>query len=116
MEAEFRTREKRKYCMTNQKARIRNPRERGEPRRQKVTLETVLCVLYNGASKQNCLCDINPKYILEQRYMAWVQKYEARATWIQQMLNAFFTRNVGMLRDKYEMKLDGRVVCNARIG
>ena len=45
--------------------------------------------------------------------MAWAQKYEARATWIQQMLNAFFTRRAEMARDKYETKLDGRRVCNA---
>ena len=42
--------------------------------------------------------------------MAWAQKYEARATWIQQM---FFTQRVGMARDKYKTKLDGRVVCTA---
>ena len=29
------------------------------------------------------------------------------------MLNAFFTRSAGMSRDKYEMKLDGRIDCNA---
>ena len=44
--------------------------------------------------------------------MAWAQKYEARATWIQQMLNVFFTRRAGMARDKYKSKLDGRGACN----
>ena len=67
MEAEFGRRKRRKYCMTNQKARVRNSRERGESGSQKVTLENVLCVLNSGACKQNCLHDINPKYILEQQ-------------------------------------------------
>ena len=57
--------------MTSRKARVRNPRERGEPRSEKVTLESVLRVVTSGACKQNCLCQINPKYILEQRYIAW---------------------------------------------
>ena len=82
-------RERRKYTMTNRRARVCNPRERGEPKSEKVTLESVLRVVSSGACKQNCLHNINPKYILEQQYMAWTQKYEARATWIQQMLNAF---------------------------
>jgi hypothetical protein len=45
--------------------------------------------------------------------MAWAQKYEVRATWIMQMLNAFYHRIEGMRRDKYNTKLDGVEVCNA---
>jgi hypothetical protein len=45
--------------------------------------------------------------------MAWAQKYEIRATWIMQMLNAFYQRTEGMRRDKYNTKLDGVEVCNA---
>jgi hypothetical protein len=45
--------------------------------------------------------------------MAWAQKYEVRATWIMQMLNAFYQRTEGMRRDKYNTKLDGVEVCNA---
>jgi hypothetical protein len=104
---------RRRYSMTNRRARIRTPRERGEFTSQKVTLQSVLCAKETGACKRNCLRDVDAKYVLDQRYMAWGQKYEARATWIMQMLNAFFTRTEGATRDKYVTKLDGIVVCNA---
>ena len=77
--------------MANRRARQRSPRERGESASQKVTLQSVIRAKEKGACKHNCLRDVDPKYILDQRYMAWGQKYEARATWIMQMLNAFYT-------------------------
>ena len=45
--------------------------------------------------------------------MAWRQKYEVQATWIMQMLNAFYQRREGMRRNKYKTKLDGVEVCNS---
>ena len=46
--------------------------------------------------------------------MAWRQKYEVQATWINmQMLNAFYQRTEGMRRDKYKTKLDGVEVYNS---
>ena len=45
--------------------------------------------------------------------MAWGQKYDVRATWIMQILNAFYQRTEGMRRDKYKTKLDGMEVCNS---
>jgi hypothetical protein len=45
--------------------------------------------------------------------MAWGQKYELRATWIMQMLNAFYQRIEGQRTDKFRTKLDGVEVCNA---
>jgi hypothetical protein len=32
-------------------------------------------------------------------FMAWAQKYEVQATWIMQMLNAFYQRTKEMRRD-----------------
>jgi hypothetical protein len=66
-----------------------------------------------GGCLRNCLREGGERYILDQRYMAWAQKYEVRATWIMQMLNAFYQRIEGMRRDKYNTKLDGMEVCNA---
>jgi hypothetical protein len=66
-----------------------------------------------GGCLRSCLREVGERYILDQRYMAWAQKYEVRATWIMQMLNAFYQRTEGMRRDKYNTKLDGVEVCNA---
>jgi hypothetical protein len=56
---------------------------------------------------------VGERYILDQQYMAWGQKYEVRAMWIIQMLNAFYQRIEGMRKDKYNTKLDSMEVCNA---
>lgn len=99
--------------MTNQRRREKRPHVRGEAMCQKVTLHSVLLVKSKGACKRNCLREIEEKHILNQRYMAWGQKYELRSTWILQMLSAFFRRTEGGKRHKYETKLDGFDVCNA---
>ena len=103
----------RRYHMQNRRRRAQTPRERGEPLGQKVTLDSVLAAKRQGGCKQNCLRDVDEKYILDQRYMAWGQKYEQRATWMLQMLNAFYSRTEGIRRDKFKTKLDGLDVCNA---
>jgi hypothetical protein len=55
----------------------------------RVKLESVLEAKSRGGCLGNYLREVGERYILDQRYMAWVQKYEVRATWIMQMLNAF---------------------------
>jgi len=42
----------------------------------------VLTAKKQGGYKQNGLRDADEKYILDQRYMVWGQKYEQRATWM----------------------------------
>lgn len=79
----------------------------------KVTLHSVIVAKSEGACKKNCLKGIDEKYILNQRYMAWGQKYKCRSTWILQMLSAFFKRIERGSRHKYKTKLDGIDVCNA---
>ena len=78
-----------------------------------VKLDSVLEVKTRGCCLRNCLREVDKRYILDQRYMAWGQKYEVRATWIIQMLNAFYQRTKGMRRNKYKTKLDGVEVCNS---
>jgi hypothetical protein len=78
-----------------------------------VKLDSVLEAKARGGCLRSCLREVGERYILDQRYMAWAQKYEVRATWIMQMLNAFYQRTEGMRRDKYNTKLDGVEVCNA---
>jgi len=104
---------RRRYSMANRRTRVKSLRERGESASQKVTLDSVLCAKEKGACKHNCLREVEAKYVLDQRYMAWGQKYKTWATWIMQMLNAIYTRTESPTRDKYVTKLDGRVVCNA---
>jgi hypothetical protein len=81
--------------------------------KEKLKLESVVVAKTKGGSKHNCLRDVDEKYILDQRYMAWGQKYEQRTMWISQMLNAFYLRTKGRRRDKFKTKLDGVEVCNA---
>jgi hypothetical protein len=102
----------RTYSMENRKSRVPKPREKGESRMEKVTLASVRSAKQRGGCKRNCLRDIDEKYILEQRYMAWAQKYEVRATWILQMLNDFYTITEGQRQNRYDTKLDGVPVCN----
>jgi hypothetical protein len=79
----------------------------------RVKLDSMVEAKVRGGCLRNCLKEVGKRYILDQRYMAWAQKYEVRATWIMQMLNAFYQRTKGMRRDKYNTKLDGVEVCNA---
>jgi hypothetical protein len=79
----------------------------------RVKLDNVLEAKARAGCLWNCLREVGKRYILDQRYMAWTQKYEVRVTWIMQMLNAFYQRTEGMRRDKYNTKLDSVEVCNA---
>jgi hypothetical protein len=56
----------------------------------RVKLDSVLEAKARGGCLRNCLREVGERYILDQRYMAWVQKYEVWAMWIIQMLNAFY--------------------------
>jgi hypothetical protein len=48
----------------------------------RVKLDSVLEAKVRGGCLWNCLREVGKRYILDQRYMAWAQKYEVRATWI----------------------------------
>jgi hypothetical protein len=56
----------------------------------RVKLDSVLEGKARGGCLRNCLREVGERYILDQQYMAWGQKYEVRATCIMQMLNAFY--------------------------
>jgi hypothetical protein len=99
--------------MQNRCRRATTPHEREEPLGEKVKLDSMVAAKTKGGCKHNCLRDVDEKYVLDQRYMVWGQKYEQQATWILQMLNAFHLRMEGRRRDKFNMKLDGVEVCNA---
>jgi hypothetical protein len=99
--------------MQNRLRRTRTTGPRREPLREKIKLDSVVTAKTKGRCKHNCLRDVDEKYILDKQYMAWGQKYEHRATWISQMLNAFYLRTEGPRRDKFKTKLDGVEECNA---
>jgi hypothetical protein len=103
----------RRYSMRNHHTRATPVQGMGVRIQDRVKLDNVLEAKVQGGCLRNCLKKVGERYILDQRYMAWVQKYEVRATWIMQMLNAFYQRTEGMRRDKYNTKLDGMEVCNA---
>jgi hypothetical protein len=103
----------RRYSMRNRHTRATPIKGMGVRIQDRVKLDSVLEARARGGCLQNCLREVGERYILDQRYMAWAQKYEVRATWIMQMLNAFYQRTEGMRRDKYNTKLDGMEVCNA---
>jgi hypothetical protein len=103
----------RRYSMHNCYTRATPVRGMGVHIQDRVKLNSVLEAKVRGGCLRNCLREVGERYILDQRYMAWAQKYEIRATWIMQMLNAFYQRTKGMRRDKYNTKLDGIEVCNA---
>ena len=99
--------------MENRHRKAKTPRERGEPLGEKVKLHSIVARKTKGGCKHNCLRDVDERYILDQRYMAWGQNYEQCATWILQMLNSFYLRTKERRRDKINTKLDGVEVCNA---
>jgi hypothetical protein len=103
----------RRYSMHNRHTRATPVRGMGVRIQDRVKLNNVLEAKARGSCLRNCLREVDERYILNQRYMAWAQKYEVQATWIMQMLNAFYQRTEGMRRDKYNTKLDGVEVCNA---
>ena len=43
-------------------------------------LDSMLEAKARGGCLRNCLREVGEKYILDQWYMAWAQKYEVRAT------------------------------------
>ena len=106
-------RQRKRYLMHNRLRRIRTTSQRRETLKEKVKLDSVVAAKTKGGCKHKCLKDVDEKYILDQRYMAWGQKYEQRASWILQMLNAFYLRTKGPRKDKFKIKLDGVEVCNA---
>jgi hypothetical protein len=99
--------------MHNRHSRATTLRGRGVYIKERVTLGSVVEAKRRGGCVRNCLRDVDERYILDQRYMAWGQKYELRAMWIMQMLNAFYQRIEGQRTDKFRTKLDGVEVCNA---
>ena len=82
----------RRYSMRNRHT-MATPVWRMEARIQdRAKLDIVLEAKARGGCLWNCLREVDERYILDQRYMAWKQKYEVWATWIMQMLNAFYQR------------------------
>jgi hypothetical protein len=106
-------RQSRRYSMHNRHTRATPVRGMGVRIQDRVKLDSVFEAKARDSCLRNCLREVGERYILDQRYMAWAQKYEVRATWIMQMLNAFYQRTEGMRRDKYNTKLDSVEVCNA---
>ena len=103
--------------MHNRPRRTRATGQRKETLKEKEKLNSVVAAKTKGRCKYNCLRDVDEKYILDQRYMAWGQKYEQRASWILQMLNAFYLRTERLKRDKFKKKIGWRrsmqcVLCN----
>jgi hypothetical protein len=68
--------------MHNYPRRTRTTGQRRETLKEKVKLDSVVAAKTKGRCKHNCLRDVDEKFILDQWYMAWGQKYEQRATWI----------------------------------
>jgi hypothetical protein len=85
-------RQSRRYSMHNHHTRAIPVRGIEMRIQDRVKLDSVLEAKARGGCLWNCLRKVGEKYILDQRYMAWAQKYEVRATWIMQMLNAFYQR------------------------
>jgi hypothetical protein len=48
----------------------------------RVKLDSVLEAKAQGGYLRNCLREVDERYILDQWYKAWAQKYEIQATWI----------------------------------
>lgn len=65
--------------MQNRCRKAMTPCERGELLGEKVELDSVVATKMKGGCKHNCLRDVDERYILDQRYMAWGQKYEQQA-------------------------------------
>jgi hypothetical protein len=99
--------------MHNRLRRTRTTGQWKETLKEKVKLDSVVAAKTKGGCKHNYLRDVDEKYILDERYMAWGQKYKQRETWISQMLNAFYLGTEGPRRDKFKTKLNGVEVCNA---
>jgi hypothetical protein len=66
--------------MQNRRKRATRPRERGELLGEKMKLDSMVAAKTKEGCKCNCLRVVDERYILDQQYMAWRQKYEQRAT------------------------------------
>jgi hypothetical protein len=80
----------RRYSICNRHTRATLVWGMGVRIQDRVKLDSVLEAKARGGCLRNCLREVGERYILDQRYMAWAQKYEVRVTWIMQMLNAFY--------------------------
>jgi hypothetical protein len=76
----------RRYSMRNRHTRAIPVWGMGVRIQFRVKLESVLEAKARGGCLRNYLREVGERYILDQQYMAWAQKYEVRATWIIQML------------------------------
>ena len=83
-------RQSRRYSMRNRQSRATPVQGMGVRIQDRVKLDSVLEAKAKGSYLQNCLREVDERYILDQQYMVWKRKYEIRATWIMQMLNAFY--------------------------
>jgi hypothetical protein len=80
----------RRYSMRNRHIKATPVRRMEVSSQDRVKLDNVLEAKTRGSCLRNCLREVGERYILDQRYMAWGQKYEVRATWVMQMLNVFY--------------------------
>jgi hypothetical protein len=80
----------RRYSMRNRHTKATPVRGMGVRIQEWVKLNSMLEAKARGGCLRNCLKEVGERYILDQRYMTWAQKCEVRATWIIQMLNAFY--------------------------
>jgi hypothetical protein len=80
----------RRYSMSNRHTMATPVRGMGVRIQDRVKLDSMLEAKARGGCLRNCLREVGERYILDQWYMAWGQIYEVRATWIMQMLNAFY--------------------------
>lgn len=104
---------RRPYSMQNRRSRDSRETSSREGISTKVSLLSVQRAIGRGGCKQNCLRDIQERYLLDMRYNAWASTYAIRSTWMRQMLLSFYTRTERFQRDKFVTKLDGKQVCNA---
>jgi hypothetical protein len=72
----------RRYSIRNHHTRAIPVQGMGVHIQDWVKLDSVFEAKARGGCLRNCLREVGERYILDQRYMAWTQKYEVRATWI----------------------------------
>jgi hypothetical protein len=68
--------------MRNRHTRATPVRRMGVRIQDRAKLDSVLEAKARGGCLRNCLREVGERYILDQRYMTWAQKYEVRAMWI----------------------------------
>ena len=72
----------RRYSMHNHHTKATPVWGMGVRIQDRVKLDSVLEAKARRGCLRNCLREVGERYILDQRYKAWVQQYEVRATWI----------------------------------